>query len=414
MLKDRIISNKSDNSNIDHRNAIRVNNYFINDSYNFISYSNDINCYDYKQSVNNINCIKEILPKDYIYYNNDDDDDDVNYDKDDHHNDDHGIKNGDNDDVDDDNEGNNNNNWRIRKSIIAIQSIFRGKKIREKLKTAIESIRYDDKELDELLLYNTDDFDFINDDHNDFDDDYDHKNVRNNHGNNNIDNNITSISLSSGFLSSAASGLSSDILATSTMVYGDHIRKRHFRGGDNNITNNNNANNDNTQSSSNYSWLVPPPTTTNASANISNNNIATMKVVEKDNINTEFTEYSPYLIETARPSTTMTTTSTITACSSNSTYNDDDNDNVNDDIQILSYRSRCSRESTSLSQDNHHNHYNNQDLPDLSSHSFNNTVRQQHQQQQLSSSAATLLAQEWGITDPKVLAVMLKRNQRLK
>ena len=59
-------------------------------------------------------------------------------------------------------------------------------------------------------------------------------------------------------------------------------------------------------------------------------------------------------------------------------------------------------------------HYNNQDLPDLSSHSVNNTVRQQHQQQQLSSSAATLLAQEWGITDPKVLAVMLKRNQRLK
>ena len=403
MLKDRIISNKSDNNNMDHRNAITVNNYFINDSYNFISYSNDINCYDYKQSVNNINCIKEILPKDYIYYNNDD-----------HHNDDHDIKNGDNDDGDDDdddddNEG-SNNNWRIRKSIIAIQSIFRGKKIRENLKTAMESIRYDDKELDELLLYNTDDFDFINDDHNDFDDDYDHKNVRNNYDNNNIDKNITSISLSTSFLSSAASALSSDILATSTMVYGDHIRKRHFRGGDNNIANNNNANSDNTQSSSNYSWFVPPPTT-NASANISNNNTATMKVVEKDNINTAFTEYSPYLMETTRPSTTMTTTSTITACSSNSTYNDDDNDNVNDDIQILSYRSRCSRESTSLSPDNH---YNNQDLPDLSSHSVNNILRQQHQQQQLSSSAATLLAQEWGITDPKVLSVMLKRNQRLK
>lgn len=408
MLKDRIISNITDNNNMDHRNAIRVNNYFINDSYNFISYSNDINCYDYKQSVNNINCIKEILPKDFIYYDNDDyHDDDVNHGNDEHHNDDHGIKN----DDDDDDEG-NNNYWRIRKSIIAIQSIFRGKKIREKLKIAIESIRYDDKELDELFLYNTDDFDFINDDHNDFDDDCDHKNVRNNYDNN-IDKNITSISSSTAFLSSAASTLSSDVLAASTMVYGDHIRKRHFRGGDNNITNNNNANSDNTQSSSNYSWLVPP-TTTNASANISNNNIATMKVVEKDNINTAFTEYSPYLMETTRPSTTMTTTSTITSCSSNSTYNDDDNDNVNDDIQILSYRSRCSRESTSLSPDYHHNHYNHQDLPDLSSHSINNTLRQQHQQQQLSSSAATLLAQEWGITDPKVLAVMLKRNQRLK
>ena len=99
------------------------------------------------------------------------------------------------------------------------------------------------------------------------------------------------------------------------------------------------------------------------------------------NVNTTSAEYSPYLIETTRPLTTMTTTSTITACSSsNSTNNDDDdddnNDDVNDDdIQILSYRSRCSRESTSLSADHHHHHdYNNQDLPNLSSHSINNTL----------------------------------------
>jgi hypothetical protein len=200
------------------------------------------------------------------------------------------------------------NNYNNIIGIISFQKVYRGYIVRKKIKFLLKSIRYEDNELDELMQFDMNENEFL---FNDIEDDINYNNI------------------------SWSSNQSNNDSVSTTMVYGDHIRKRSAKLAfplqndnylDEVVVTQKKNNNDNNNYTNN---------------NISNNNI----------------DYS------SRPSTNMSSVSNRSLLSAKTEQegniiNDEEDDNNNNKISIAD--------------------------------------------------------EDWGISDPKLLAAMKKRTTRIK